>query len=304
MPEDWIASVTTIFGESQQGLTVLPDGQLLRDAIAADPHRWLGPRHVERFGATPALLTKLLDAGERLPVHLHPDRSFAARHLDSPFGKSEAWVILSVTGEDPRVWLGFRDEIDPGQLRSWVEAQDTASLLGALQSMSVGVGDAILVPAGTPHAIGAGVFLAELQEPTDYSVLLEWSGFDLDGPSEGHLGLGFDVALDAVDRSGWSAPQLGALRRSTSGGTRLLPDDADPFFRADRLTGDAGTGLPAGFAVVIGVDGGGTLATSVAGEVPLSRGDTVVVPYAAGDLRVHGGVEAIVCRPPDPDVSR
>ena len=60
----------------------------------ADPDGWLGAAHVARWGSSPALLVKLLDAGERLPVHVHPDRSFARRHLDCPFGKTEAWVVL------------------------------------------------------------------------------------------------------------------------------------------------------------------------------------------------------------------
>ena len=65
-------------------------------------------------------------------------------------------------------------------------------------------GDRVLVPAGMPHAIGRGILLVELQEPTDFSVLLEWEGFAIDGRAEGHLGLGFDVALGCVDRAGWS----------------------------------------------------------------------------------------------------
>ena len=53
----------------------------LRDAVAADPEGFLGADHVARFGADPALLVKLLDAGERLPVHDHPDDAFAREHL-------------------------------------------------------------------------------------------------------------------------------------------------------------------------------------------------------------------------------
>ena len=76
-PEDWIGSTATSFGSGTEGLSRLEDGTLLRDAIAADPEAYLGPDHVERFGADPALLVKLLDAGQRLPVHFHPGRRFA-----------------------------------------------------------------------------------------------------------------------------------------------------------------------------------------------------------------------------------
>ena len=73
VPEDWIGSMTTVFGEKELGLSRLPDGRLLRDAAAADPVAFFGPEHAARHGADPGMLVKLLDAGERLPVHVHPD---------------------------------------------------------------------------------------------------------------------------------------------------------------------------------------------------------------------------------------
>ncbi|NJI21379.1 carbohydrate kinase, partial [Aeromonas veronii] len=60
-PEDWIGSVTTVNGETSLGLTRLPDGRLLRDAVAADPVAWLGDDHVRRWGDDTRLLVKLLD---------------------------------------------------------------------------------------------------------------------------------------------------------------------------------------------------------------------------------------------------
>ena len=74
-PEDWIGSTTTEFGETSRGLSRVADGRLVRDLVQADPEALLGPAHVARFGADPGLLVKLLDAGERLPVHVHPGRA-------------------------------------------------------------------------------------------------------------------------------------------------------------------------------------------------------------------------------------
>src|SRR3984957_5723309 len=243
LPEDWVGSVTELFGRAGAGLTVLDDGTTLRSAIAADPAGYLGPAHAERFGADLALLVKLLDTGERLLVHFHPPRSFARAHLHSCHGKTEAWIITEVTrdsddGISGYVYVGFREDTTPAVVRGWVAAQDAAALLGALNKVPVGPGDTCLVPAGVPHAIGAGVTLVEVQEPTDFSILLEWAGFRIDGPREGHLGLGFDVALTALDVSGWDAGRLGALHAprpdaaERPGVTRLLPLRADPFFRA------------------------------------------------------------------------
>ena len=94
-----------------------------------------------------------------------------------------------------------------------------------MHALDLAAGDAVLVPAGLPHAIGEGAFVVELQEPTDLSILLEWSGFEIDGATDGHLGLGFDVALAAVDRRGWSADDISGLRGATAESTgELLPD--------------------------------------------------------------------------------
>src|SRR5262249_13733802 len=154
-----------LWNEANAGLTHLEDGRTLRDAVAADPEAWLGPAHAARFGADPALLVKLLDAGERLPVHCHPDRAFSRRHLDCPYGKPEAWVVLEARGDEPTVRLGFRFDVDAATLAGWVAAQETGTLLAALHAVRVRPGDAVLVPAGLPHAIGEGVFVVELQEP-------------------------------------------------------------------------------------------------------------------------------------------
>src|SRR3981081_808480 len=94
-PEDWIASVTSRFGTETDGMTRLPAGSLLAEGGAADPAAWLGPDHMARYGADTGLLVKLLDAGQRLPVHVHPDRSFAAEHLASPHGKTEAGIVVA-----------------------------------------------------------------------------------------------------------------------------------------------------------------------------------------------------------------
>ena len=158
-PEDWVGSATTVFGSQTDGLTRLPDGRLLRDAIGADPEAYLGPGHVRRHGSSPALLVKLLDAGERLPVHCHPDDVFARRHLASPWGKTEAWIVIDAA-PGSEVHLGFSEVVPDETLAGWVAGQDPA-MLRALNRVAVRPGDAILVPAGLPHAIGAGVFVVE-----------------------------------------------------------------------------------------------------------------------------------------------
>ncbi len=322
-PEDWVASATPRFGRDTDGLTVMPDGRFLRDVIEADPKGWLGPDHVEYFGSDPALLVKLLDAGQRLPVHVHPDRSFAVRHLGSRHGKTEAWVVLGTTGSEPVVYVGWKRDVDQAELSRLVAQQDAATLLALLNKLTVETGDAVLVPAGTAHAIGAKVFCLELQEPTDFSIMLEVAGFDID-PASAYLGLDRELALSCVSSRALRDQDLGrvALQAGRQGANEtaavaprdgvardgvaengsiedILPKEAAPYFRAQRARGGNKASLEPSFAVVV-VDAGAGAMRGDGWQVEAKRGDTFVVPWGAGETKVLGPVELLRCLPPRP----
>jgi mannose-6-phosphate isomerase len=292
-PEDWVGSTTSVRGAAPVGMTRLPDGRLLVDALEAAPIEWLGPDHVERFGADAKLLVKLLDAGQRLPIHAHPDGEFAARHVGARHGKAEAWYILS----PGTVHLGLTEDVDEARLLALVEGQHTSELLALMHEIDVHTDDTVYVPPGVLHAIGEGILLAEVQEPEDLSILLEWHGYDLDGARDGHLGLGFEVALHAVETRGRSRDEVLALVRTAATDGPALVHEADHYFRLDRVSAEAD--FPAGLAVVIGLDGEFNLGTAN-GALPLRRGTTVLVPYAAGRMRITGTGTALVARPPLP----
>jgi len=289
VPEDWIASTTTLAGSATLGLTTLPGGGTLREAVAADPVGWLGPDHLERFGPDTRLLVKLLHAGQRLPVHAHPDGAFAATHLGRRHGKAEAWYIL----HGGRVHLGLRREVALSELADLVTGQCVEELLALLHPVDVSSGDVVYVPPGMLHAIGADVFLTELQEPEDLSILLEWRDFALDGERDGHLGLGFGQALRAVDRGPVPPARMSALVRAGGSGRSVLPAAADPYFRLDHLHVVDDTVVERGFAVIVVVEG----ELAFDGRM-FPAGSTVVAPWAAGDLVVRGQGRVLVCRPP------
>jgi len=299
-PEDWVASTVSMFG-SQFGSTRLPDGQLLDEAMAADPAAFFAPAHVARFGANPALLVKLLDAGERLPVHCHPDRAFAGTHLRCAFGKTEAWIIVGTPGTDPHVYLGFNRDVYPAELEDWFEGQNSAEILRAMNRVPVHAGDAIFVPAGTPHAISAGVFIVELQEPTDFSVVLEWREFGLTDRHDGQLGMSPALSLQCFDRRRRGAEDIARLHRkaqSNVGGiATLFPPDADPFFQAQEIVVADSLTLPAQYSVLIVLEGAGELVTA-SSQTAVARGSTVLIPYSAGAVTVRGTLRAIRCLPP------
>ena len=304
-PEEWLAATVSRFGEGETGLARTGEGALLRDLVAADPVGWLGPdaeRAARPGPADTGLLVKLLDAGQRLPVHVHPDRAFAQRHLDCPYGKTEAWFVLSAE-EGAAVHLGWTRDVDPDELATRRDAQDSDWMLARMHRLPVRAGDGILVPAGTVHAIGAGVLVVEAQEPTDLSIVLEWS-VTTSGREESHLGIGFDAAMRAVRHDALGQDRLDALRSRVAPDARdeapqrCLPAEADPFFRLEVVapSADVGCRTDAGFAVVVVTEGSGVL-TWAEESLTLERGDVLAVPAGCGDWEVRGEVRLLVSRP-------
>jgi mannose-6-phosphate isomerase len=310
-PEDWIGSVSAIplkilpgVTDPTVGISRLSDGTSLRDAVLSNPGGWLGDELAGAFGGEPGLLVKLLDAGERLPVHCHPSRELARDKLGSRFGKTEGWIVLDAE-PGAAVWLGFRDTVAPERLRAWVDDQDVEAMLAAMNRLETGAGDVFYLPAGTPHSIGEGIMLAELQEPTSFSILAEYRTFGLD-ESQATLGLGWGEGLACFDLAGYPEERLSRfipdpepLNHGPGGSTwKLFPPEAEEFFQAlrARAAGELELGEP-GFRVLLIESGSGTFAWG-SGEDAVQAGETWVVPYGAGPLSLNGAVEAIVCCPP------
>ncbi|MDX6485004.1 MAG: mannose-6-phosphate isomerase [Gaiellaceae bacterium] len=267
-PEDWVGSVVAADNpgrdEPEAGLTRLEDGRLLREAIEQDRAHW----------GTPDLLVKLLDPVERLPVHAHPDREFARANLGSEYGKTEAWVVIATREAEAEVWLGLKESTDHKRYREWIEEQATDDLLDSLHRLAVRTGDVVFVPAGVPHAIGPGVLMVELQEPTDFSIICEWKGFPIQ-PADAHLGLGWDRAIEALHLDAFE-PKLG------------LPDAARPFFHVDDRAEPAGQ-----FGVLLVLEGEG----EIDGE-RVRAGDAFVLPAGAAPFSVRGDLRVLRCLGP------
>ena len=303
-PEEWIGSVTTRFGATEQGLSKLPDGAYLKDAIASDPIGWLGEEHFSHFGLSIEVLVKLLDPDQRLPVHFHPNKAFAKAHLGLDHGKTEAWIILEAPA-GAGVGLGFKERQNKDELLELVRSQDSSALLASLRRSEVSVGDAIFVPAGVAHAIDSGIFVLELQEPTDLSALLEWEGFAVDGTKDGHLGLGFETVTDALMLDPLSDAEFNSLvmRNVFSGGPlrSVLPIKADGYFRAHLAPGVGD--FESGFAIGLVLDGTGEIIFANAPTMQINKGDALVIPHAAGAYSITGA-NVIICRPPISELAK
>jgi mannose-6-phosphate isomerase len=318
-PEDWVGSTTPAINPPDrsydgEGLsTVEIDGAAvtLASLLEASPADVAGQAVVDRYGTTTALLVKLLDAGTRLPVHGHPTRDFARHILDSQFGKAEAWVILATRqipgAPSPRVWLGFRETVERAQLVDWIDRQDSAAILGAMNEIEAHPGDAFFVSPGLPHATGAGVFLAEFQEPTDFSIVAEYRGFPIT-PEEAHLGLGWDVMLDCFRREALQGAELAAhcprptrLASDEAAGWHLddlLGEQSHPFFLARKLVVKGTAPWPSeGIYSVVIVTGGSGTASTAHGSLDIKSGDTFAVFGGTAPTTISGDVEMMVASP-------
>jgi mannose-6-phosphate isomerase len=310
-PEDWVGSLCalppSVLGQehpADTGVSRLGDGSSLRDRVSGDPDGWLGPELAARFSGNSGLLVKLLDAGERLPVHCHPTRDFARRHLGSFFGKTEGWIIMRA---DPgaRLWLGLRDTVERGDWKRWTARQDAGAMLAAMNVVAAQVGQVVYVPAGLPHAIGPGVMLTELQEPTSFSLLAEHEAFGLT-EDQASLGLGWELALSCFDLRGYrhNLGELIADPQPPVPGSSLrtvFPAEAAEYFRAAVATcrGGAVALGSASFAVLVVAAGAGELRWGNERQT-VRRGETWVVPFGSGPLEVAGdSLDVIICQPPD-----
>ncbi len=175
------------------------------------------------------LLVKILDATERLSLQVHPDAEAAERHRGEP--KTECWFVLHAE-PGARVWRGLRE----GCTRPELEA----ALLGGdpepcLHSFEVRAGNTVFVPAGTPHAIGAGVLLAEVQENSDTTWRLhDWGRTDESGRArELHVA----QALDAIHYGVRSPDTVPMQVTEDEGSVRRVLLIRSRFFTVEHVTG-------------------------------------------------------------------
>lgn len=274
-PEDWMASTVSAFNGAEEiegeGLGRVADGRLVKDIIGSMP-----------------ILVKLLDSDERLVIQAHPTVSFAKARMNSAVGKTECWYFLPGTAPDACVYLGFK----PGITREkWVEAfKEQKGMLGMLHRIPVKAGDFVFVDGGMPHAIGAGCFMVELQEPSDLMVVAERftpSGREI---PEKKITCGLDrsamfdvydyrtVAQDEIERR--------YVRRGASG--CIVGSDLTDKFSMWRVRGDVlEPSRSRGVAVVLDGEGG-------INGIAVRKGDRLVFADEP-ELSFTGSAEVVVC---------
>jgi mannose-6-phosphate isomerase len=325
--EDWLASTTVAINPVRpdeprrsgppEGVSIVMLGDTgydLRDLLSRDAAYFLGASHLERHGADPRLLVKLLDPAIRLHFQVHPSAEFARRRLDAPSGKTEAYHVLTVRPEvdDPAIFLGFHSPPPRDTLRQWIETQDLVAIERAMNRVPVRAGDTFIVPGGVPHALGPGVVLVEIQEPSDLVVRFEFERAGYVLPENARfMGRGLDVALDVFDLTPWPPSRVALEARCPARRRRALGVDSyqddligperTPCFRV-RLSTLRGpvTKTEAGYHVVIVTAGAGVLRVGRETHA-LKPFDAFVVPAGLGPLNFEPSphLHLLECFPPD-----
>ncbi len=318
-PEDWLLSTTAARNVGREHLPeegisrVFADGETVPlTRLAADcPEELFGPEHLRRFGESAGFLLKYLDSSIRLHMQCHPPVSFARRYLNSNSGKTEGYYILGVRpGCEGYIYLGFQRAPEPGAFKSAIEKQDVTAILACFDKLPVKPGDCFYVPGGIPHAIGEGIFMVEIMEPTDFAVRIEFErgGYRLP-ESARFMNRGIDFALSMFDFTARSAAQTkqeffiepeelpirGDGRRFS-----LFDRRKTDCFRAERVLADGEVELSHhSFRVLVVLHGEGLL---LCGDrtLPLKQYDRILIPYKSPALRLQGSLEVLIVLPPDP----
>lgn len=251
----------------------------------------LGTASVARHGAAFPLVAKLIDAAQALSIQVHPDDRQAAL-LEGPgrVGKDETWYLLDAA-PGARLVRGFRRAVSAGEVR---DAVASGRLERLLASVPAHAGQVVHNPPGVVHAIGAGISLFEIQQPSDLTYrLFDYGRRDAAGaPRELHL----DRAL-AVAQLGPAPPTpapragTGPGRRELFAGAHYLMEALDPA-RVGELETD-----PATVELLTVTSGGATLEWA-GGELALPAGAAAVLPAALGRYALSGRGETLRCRLP------
>jgi mannose-6-phosphate isomerase len=253
----------------------------------------VGARSFARYGDDFPLLAKFIDAADRLSIQVHPGDDYAhTREIATGFhGKTEAWYILdAAAGADVVYGLGR-----PSDRAAFAAAVRDGIIEDLVQRVPVATGDVIFVPAGTIHAINAGIMLFEIQQKSD----LTYRVYDYNrrDAKTGELrDLHLAKALEVSD--------FGPARYGKATALHLAPDRdllvACPYFALERwqVAGAAAVPAQGSFEILTLIGGAGDL-TWPDGQIALRKGESVVIPACQSGCALAGTATLLRVYVPD-----
>ena len=242
----------------------------------------VGEQHFERFGLEFPLLVKYLDCNDKLSVQVHPDNALAEERHNS-YGKTEAWYVADCK-PGAAIYLGFKDlNITREEYLAAVAESRLAELLNRIE---VKKGDVFYIPAGTVHALGAGIEVVEVQQTSDVTYrIYDWDRVDASGKGrELHTAL----AVDAIDFEA-DADLLHKQYNLSKGGVAKVIDTQ--FFTMSLMDVDGSKSLDRSsldsFIIYIALSGDFKISAD-GKEESLANGELILVPAQCCDIEFEG----------------
>lgn len=199
------------------------------------------------------LLLKFLDANRDLSIQVHPDDAFGAT-LDPPdLGKTEAWIVMDAK-PGAKIYAGLKEGVTEADFRAAAASGKTPSMM---HSFEPSVGDCVFIKAGTQHAIGAGLLIAEIQQASDTTFRIDdWGRVDADGnPRQLHIEQG--IAATDFDRG----PVQPKHSETNSAGIETLISCDKFTIRRHRISAET----------IVGGDGKFRIVTVISGSLQIDR---------------------------------
>ncbi len=268
-------------------------GRPLAEVLAAHPE-WLGSHSLQTTEGRPELpiLVKLIDAQKALSVQVHPGDDYAREHEHGSLGKTEVWYVLAARPGAQLVY-GFNRDVTPAQVRRLAAS---GRIEHCLNHVPVHRNDVFYIEAGTVHAIGAGVLVAEIQENSNLTYRLY--DYGRVGPDGRQRPLHIDKAVEVANLRGSAEPRqpMRVLRYGAGCASELLARCR--YFQLERLLlnteihramTDFHTGSNS-FHCLLCIDGCGV----ILGEgltLHFFKGDCIFVPADSIPLKLHGRAE-------------
>lgn len=264
-------------------------GQSLMEIIGNHPE-WLGIKNINGF----PVLIKFIDAAKDLSVQVHPTDEYAELHENGQNGKTEMWYVLEAVPDAKLVW-GFEHKVTVDLLKKNI---DDGSLAKDLHYVPVHKGDVFLIKAGTVHAIGAGIVLAEIQESSNLTYrLYDYNRIGKDGKKRD---LHFEKAVQVLDMNPIKyTEQAHRVVRYYYGCTREILCRCK-YFETEMIRVTKGFSfsvLTTSFQVLLCIDGEGGLETDGSNRpLRFKKGSCIFLPANLGRCHVIGTCELLKIR--------
>lgn len=263
-------------------------GKTLTEVMQKEGAALMGKHVSEKYGETFPLLIKFIDARDNLSIQVHPDDALAAARHNS-LGKTEMWYVISAS-EGAGLYSGFSQQITPDE---YVKRVENNTITDVLSFHKVKSGDVFFLPAGRIHAIGKGIFIAEIQQSSNITYrIYDYNRKDKNGNTRE---LHTELAKDAIDYKLYDD----LLTTYTPASDKEVKLAECQYFVTNLLdvtnSVECEIAKRDSFVIYICMGGEATVTDSEGGVTPIKQGETILVPASTEKVTITGKAKLLEC---------